>query len=517
MGQTLNYGWNYGYKGKKPWWTEWENLWNSVDTELYTRSKDLLMNNYSIYNADKVTARRAQIGDTPFFTYDTGYSLLEFNKSLSLPVNNDIYFSYFNAEYAPGVDDEWWYRIGTYYYFTVTPSSGVTTQGLFASMYSQLNIDIDHDTGPYSCFYGGYFMVGIENCNANIIGELVGLVGGVVNSSPNTDIPLCIGVRGNADGHQGQITDVVGIEGRAGSSNSSDHVIIDNAIGVKGACGILGISGGTTPNVTEITNFIALLAERPFLYSGDVSIINAYGVYVEDFSGGLGTNKWNIYSSGANALNYFEGQLQVSGHSAFGNDAGIDKDYMGGIPQKNILDIREIVTDLSVADFNAGFSWTTINPSANWLSHWVYGLNNFVITDVGNSKNGAGFVASFNETIHMGSGTIGLTEAGVFIAGVQGLGIVSDAKGLEIGLYASGGGSIIDGYAIYIWDTYGQATNAWNIYSAGANSRNFFEGHVHVGGDLEVGAYSAKGAEAFQGFLTIKDNLGNSRKVMVCA
>jgi hypothetical protein len=45
MGQTTNYGWDYGVKGEKPWFTKWQTLWNAVDTELYSRTKDLLMPN----------------------------------------------------------------------------------------------------------------------------------------------------------------------------------------------------------------------------------------------------------------------------------------------------------------------------------------------------------------------------------------------------------------------------------------------------------------------------------------
>lgn len=38
-----------------------------------------------------------------------------------------------------------------------------------------------------------------------------------------------------------------------------------------------------------------------------------------------------------------------------------------------------------------------------------------------------------------------------------------------------------------------------------------------AGGSVCFGTYSAKGAEAFAGYITIKDAAGNSRKVMVCA
>jgi hypothetical protein len=54
MGLTPNYSMDYGVRGQNPYWNIWEGLWLKVDTELYTRSKDLLMNEYYIRNVGRL-------------------------------------------------------------------------------------------------------------------------------------------------------------------------------------------------------------------------------------------------------------------------------------------------------------------------------------------------------------------------------------------------------------------------------------------------------------------------------
>lgn len=56
MGNTTNYLWDYGLKGENPWFTRWESLWQSVDLELYKRSKDLYMQGHSLYGSDQAAA-----------------------------------------------------------------------------------------------------------------------------------------------------------------------------------------------------------------------------------------------------------------------------------------------------------------------------------------------------------------------------------------------------------------------------------------------------------------------------
>jgi len=49
MGQTLNYLWDYAVERSTSWWTNWKNLWDSVDAEMYKRSKNLFMQGHTIY------------------------------------------------------------------------------------------------------------------------------------------------------------------------------------------------------------------------------------------------------------------------------------------------------------------------------------------------------------------------------------------------------------------------------------------------------------------------------------
>jgi hypothetical protein len=198
----------------------------------------------------------------------------------------------------------------------------------------------------------------------------------------------------------------------------------------------------------------------------------------------------------------------VSGHSAFGNDGAIDQDYLGW-PEKTIIDCREIVMDMT-DNFNGIWINVTLDPANDWNS-LASAVNSIVTVKSGNSKNGTGIVAYSLVAEHNGSGTLGHAEAGNFSVDNWGPGIITEAKVLNVWLNNVNGGTIVNGYGLYVNDIYGQATYAWNIYSAGVNSRNYFEG------SMEFGTYAAKGAEVFDGFITIKDKLGNVRKLMTCA
>jgi hypothetical protein len=225
-------------------------------------------------------------------------------------------------------------------------------------------------------------------------------------------------------------------------------------------------------------------------------------------------------------------QAKVSGHSAFGNDAGIDKDLVApdySVELKTTMDLREIYTGSESDHFIANqLSLLQIDPSVDMVSG-CFSLNNLIWTKSLNSKNYSAIYASNNDSAHYGSGNI--TQLYCIEAVVQnkGLGHIDKMAGLNIesdnldaggsidtnyGIYVNickTAGTITTGYGLYIKDTYGKATTAYNIYSEGANSRNWFEG------SMEFGTYSAKGAEAFDGYITIKDKLGNVRKLMTCA
>ena len=54
------------------------------------------------------------------------------------------------------------------------------------------------------------------------------------------------------------------------------------------------------------------------------------------------------------------------------------------------------------------------------------------------------------------------------------------------------------------------------MIGSGSNNQNIYL-MPHGTGVVKFGTYSAKGAEAFDGFITIKDAAGNARKIMTCA
>lgn len=70
------------------------------------------------------------------------------------------------------------------------------------------------------------------------------------------------------------------------------------------------------------------------------------------------------------------------------------------------------------------------------------------------------------------------------------------------------GVSLLYAINLYIPDAPSAGTNRYALYVGAGTS--------HFGGTMEFGTYAAKGAEAFAGYITIKDSAGNSRKVMIC-
>jgi len=72
-------------------------------------------------------------------------------------------------------------------------------------------------------------------------------------------------------------------------------------------------------------------------------------------------------------------------------------------------------------------------------------------------------------------------------------------------------------YFYYNTTTFGNFTSdAADWYISSAANRNIVL-NPHGAGYVKFGTYSAKGAEAFDGFITMKDAAGNIRKIMTCA
>jgi hypothetical protein len=309
---------------------------------------------------------------------------------------------------------------------------------------------------------------------------------------------------------------------------------------------MIGVRAGVGISAAAVTDAIAVYA-APATYTGatvgsltafhaDSSSIfavpaNAYGLYIEEFSGKGTTASYNIVFANAGYLGTMAsttGGNLFQGHTAIGNYADVDLptwapgDPVNGAvyPRDCPLIINESVNrDISIAPGSRGLViWdsvkhtgttsglvmdldiqTTINSdSTGPLDHtsisvqqWNYGSG-----DIGK------FYGIDATTMHQGSGTVASLCAENFLASTNAT--VTDLCGVQCKVHVSSTGPvIINGSGLKILMPTGMpgatitnliglevqdhtltpllSTANYNIVSKGANSKNLFEGHVHAG------------------------------------
>jgi hypothetical protein len=222
------------------------------------------------------------------------------------------------------------------------------------------------------------------------------------------------------------------------------------------------------------------------------------------------------------------GNGQVTGHMAIGNSARVNSDtldtwcsscnnYFNIISQDNITDMSDSRGYFGgIADFNLINPASTPDPYASY-----YGIVDYARIPAGNSQNIDSVYGGYFYPTHAGSGTVkqltGLS-AGIY---TDGSGTSTDAYGAYLGNYAASTSKIFNNYVLYV-DSTGKAagatvtnnygvyindqsgagsTNSYNLYSLGANSKNYFQGNVGIGttspsqkldvwGNLQVGTSS---------------------------
>lgn len=237
----------------------------------------------------------------------------------------------------------------------------------------------------------------------------------------------------------------------------------------------------------------------------------------------------NLYRSGADRLKT-DDSLQVVGSGAFGNAASI---YDLGSARKT-LSVAQDYSSLSGISNVSGIDNTVSTTSNSGTSTSITGGGNFVTLNgsgsyTGNIAGGQNYVtnnaagASYiigNDTkvINNGTGTVGLgygtsslysTTDGTtnfaqgLVAGIltsdaanigdaigvsanithNGYGTVTNGYGVLISsAQNSGGGIFQNNYGLYIQDQSAVgSTNSYNLYSAGANAKNYIAGLLQVG------------------------------------
>jgi hypothetical protein len=367
------------------------------------------------------------------------------------------------------------------------------------------------------------------------------MVAALTGSSHTGNIGWLTGLTAYADHYgSGTVKNVIGMDAGGMWESATDA----NA-SVWGVSAWVTQYGGTTKvNVgTETSASVfgghtgALIGIQASAVAGGASASadKAYSVYVKEptASGGATiTEAWNIYSAGTASKNYFEGQVSQGVTSGTYEDvwgtydirhASTWSSYRANVIRQLIntkpggtaggvvsgIDHLMVVT----APANSG-NWQFDGDWAN--SIWLSGIGSNLTIDLKSARPLEHVMAGeFYLADSSAAGTTSLAgiRTSVSLVNPEGFaatlwgdrvvldiyGSVTNTYGVESRLYLEEGATIANAYVIkatigdygdptitnlygvHIDNTAGHATNAWNIYSAGATSKNKFEGALYLG------------------------------------
>lgn len=123
----------------------------------------------------------------------------------------------------------------------------------------------------------------------------------IVQSVASTGVHFASYVKANAVHTTGTINQMLAIQGNA---ENADAGTVTN---------LRGILGGTLTTNGPVTNAVGVLAEGVFI-AGNATVTNSYALYVGSATIGSGaiTNNYGVYQVDANALNVFNGRVQLT-------------------------------------------------------------------------------------------------------------------------------------------------------------------------------------------------------------
>jgi cytoskeletal protein CcmA (bactofilin family) len=374
------------------------------------------------------------------------------------------------------------------------------SNGTATSVYGTASWASNEYNGTVTNVYGGYFQ-GYSGGNSTTT-NLYGLYANVYNYGPYTPT----------------VTNGYGLY--IGSASKAAAGTWTNNYG-------LYIGDQSAVGSTNSYNLYSAGANSKNYFAGNVSI----GTTTAD-------QKLNVGGS-ANIT----GNLTASGHVAIGRNATVDDKPIfpqfgltygsdGGIniTSSSILTLAETVTNISTFYFNGIQNSIDVNPSNN-SAGGVYGIFTYIMDRASNNKNISWLSGMTTSVYHNSHTNMSSIKGADFSAYNMGNGTVSSVWGLSVytgtgntiidngssvpssakvnnlyGIYSYvsstagttitnayntyiettyGAGTITNNYGLYINDQSGAgSTNSYNLYSAGANSKNYFAGNVTVVGNL---------------------------------
>lgn len=275
----------------------------------------------------------------------------------------------------------------------------------------------------------------------------------------------------------------------------------------------------STENVGVVTNYKGININS---LTNSGTITNTYGLYLGDLSTGTQTNQaYSVYASDANTRNYFAGNVGIGSTSPSasltvtntgaapsfvvedqaGDSTPFIIDANGRVGVGKIFSNYKFTVDSTSADFAHYGSGVYVEGDPTIANSRYGGVDAFVSSKAGNNTNMRYLFGVGSGVGHYGNGSLQELQGNYSYVEGGGSGTVANAVAYDAYAYNSSNtstfsslkyfsaenlvntGTITDTYGLYIGDlTAGTQTNqAYSIYAADANTRNYFAGNVGIG------------------------------------
>lgn len=305
--------------------------------------------------------------------------------------------------------------------------------------------------------------------------------------------------------------------GAAGSGTNSDISTLDALTAINPNGPQLAVNGNLVVGPTAVpANSVLTVGSNTTTATGGIT---------------FGTDT-NLYRQDVNTLRS-DGAFQATGPVAFGLLGVLENTG----PDRSTLNVQQGYTDMTgINNVSSISSLLQIDPTADTstnmfaIDNQLYVNGNFDYSNAiiasysytekqgdgdanslvavegdtynfgnGNINYGAGAYGYYNdssqsantvrayglwgEVVGMGGGTIQNAAGVSVVARNEGTGTFTNGYGVRVeSAVNSGGGTFTNNYGVYIQDQSGVgSTNSFNLYSAGANAKNYFAGKLQVG------------------------------------
>ncbi|HUO75564.1 MAG TPA: hypothetical protein VMU12_01425, partial [Candidatus Paceibacterota bacterium] len=204
-----------------------------------------------------------------------------------------------NIDETPTFTNDAWETFGQRIRVTADEQSTISPYAGALDAFTQVPSDYSL-SDPYFDIGGG--LIGVANYGIGSIRNAIGLTLDAVNGQfggPGGHTDFLASLYADTTVDSGTASTAYGV--LTGITNFD----AGNTIASASALTVEGLSG---PGLTKTYYGIQVLGKDPYTTP---NVTTAYGLYIDDYSQFGGSNKYNLYSDGANSLNYFAGNVGI--------------------------------------------------------------------------------------------------------------------------------------------------------------------------------------------------------------